>query len=510
MPSNKDLASSYEFALVGAADKPFVGYISSQDKTNVSERALVKGSKNMFRKQSGTWSARDGLKRRGIPDATLAPIASSYVWNTSLGKTIPLRVVNYGGSSSKLQFESDIVTNGTPIWYDLLIGLSLTRFVFDTWWDNTLKKDRLLFVKGDSTITAWSGAYGLIVSTTSNTIVLNADAALLGFDSSGDTINIDGHTYTYTGVSGSTLTGVSTDPTGEAAGNMVVQAVDSSSNSPTAGFSSDFIKVINNQLYVGSYISRLVYISKNTSYTDFTQSSPRIPGDGELITLDAPGKGIGQRQGKAHIFAGTSYLHVVTFTQITVGTTLTEQTSAPRQDLADLEGALAHEFIDTVGDSLVYLSQENQVTVYGTFRNLNSPRYPCLSLAIRDELKAEDFTGGQLKCSDEFIYMTAPISGISYLHETNQDIDSQGNITANRYWHTPHIWNIQSVVIIDGVKYGHSNANPQIYQLQNTGQWHDDGPSQTDLVTNGSFNGNADGWTLDPGWAYGSNNVIKS
>ena len=91
------------------------------------------------------------------------------------------------------------------------------------------------------------------------------------------TIIINGHTYTYTGGQDTdTLTGVSGDPTGEAVGSIVLQAVVIVSNTPvTSGYSNDFIKVVQNQLYVGSYSSRTLYISANDDYTNYVIPTPQ-------------------------------------------------------------------------------------------------------------------------------------------------------------------------------------------------------------------------------------------
>lgn len=476
MSKNTDLISNFEFDLIGGDKQPFVGYISSTDRTIVSPNALVKGSKNMFLKLSGNWANREGLKLRGEADDELAPIVADFVWNTSLGKTIPLRVVDFGSGQGELEFETDVGTPGSLLWRPLIQGLDLTRFVFDSWWDDTLKKDELLCVKGDPVIHKWSGGMGVVASTTMDTITLTEDAVSLGFESSGGSLTVDTAlgAFTYSGISGNTLTGVVGDPTSIPAGFFINQDVDDTDTTSSIGFDNDFLKVINNQVYVGSYTSRLTAISSQSDYTDYTVPAVRAPGNPELLTLDAPGRGIGLRAGAAHIFAGTSYLHIVNFQQITVGAVLTEQTTAPRQDLANLQAALAHEFIDTVGDSLIYLSQENQVVAYGSYRNINTPKYPSLSLAVRTELQAEDFTGGCLRCSDEFIFVTAPLSGITYIHQTREKVDPQGNITAQRFWHTPHVWNVSRICVIDGVLFGHSNANPTIFQLFDTDQWHDD------------------------------------
>lgn len=464
------MVDNFEFKLIS----DFKGYNSSRDKTNLDEAFAVRGSKNVYKKLSGTWANRPGLKRRGSADSTFAGVDSSGEWVTSFGKTYPLRVCN-----SKLQVESDIT--GSYVWYDLMTSLTKTRFVFDFWWNNTLKKDMLICVKGDSNLHAWHGGIGTIVSTTINTITLNDTAASLGFPSTGGNITINGNSYAFTATSGADLTGVTGDPRGEANGSVVLSAIITTSNKPASGYNNDFIKVISNQLYVGSYSSRLVYISDQTDYTDFTVPATPVAGDPELLTLDQTAKGITSRQGKAHIGAGDSLWYIISFANITVGTTLARQTVVDRKQLGSLTAPIGHEFIEVVGDTIVYIAQDNQFRTYGDYRNIFTPAYPSLSQAIFDELKEEDFTGGHVKSIGDFLYITAPISGRVYLHQTRQSVDSVGNIVSERLWHPPQVWNISRVAVIDGIAYGHSNSNPQIYELWDTGQWHDDSPADEPL-----------------------------
>ena len=175
----------------------------------------------------------------------------------------------------------------------------------DKWWDNSLKQDKLIFVNGTDDMFSWNGGFAFIDSTTSNTIVLDRTIAYSHIDSTSGTVVINGTNYAYTGSAGSTLTGVTPDPTGEANGSPVLQTVDIHTNTPASGFNTDFIKVINNQAYCGSYTSRLIYISSNTNFTDYTVPSPRVAGSPELLTLDGTACGIGVRQGKAHIGFGS-------------------------------------------------------------------------------------------------------------------------------------------------------------------------------------------------------------
>lgn len=469
--SRKDGAKNFEFAII----TDFNGYNSSRDKTNIAENLMVRGSKNVYKKLSGTLAVRQGQKRRGSVNTTLSEISSEYVWNTSWGATYTLVI-----SNSNLYVVID------DVWYSLLSGLTETRYVFDKWWDNTEKKDRVLFVNGTDDIFHWSGGYATVASATATTITKSGTTSWqqAGFSTtSGEkTVVISGTTYTYTGgETTTTLTGVTPDPSALVAGSTALQAVQTSSNKPAADFSNDFIKVINNQAYIGSYTSRLCYISANDDFDNFTVPTPRIPGDPELITLDATLKGIGVRQGKAHIGFGSGSWAVVSFTDITVGSTLTQQTTVDVKPVSLLQAPYAHEFIDTVGDSLIYLAQDQQVRSFGDFNNLFTPGYPSLSQEISTELMEKDFEGGELKCIGEFVYVTAPNDGTVYLYQVRTSVDKNGNIVAERLWHAPFIWNLTRIDELNGTVIGFSNANPQIYDLWDTGQWYDDSPSEEEL-----------------------------
>ncbi|MES2060210.1 MAG: hypothetical protein V4438_04235 [Patescibacteria group bacterium] len=556
----------------------YKGYVSARDKTNVSKNVLVRGSKNVYKKLSGTISVRDGLKKRGSADTTVAGIASSFEWNTSLGVVRPIRVVaaTSAGSDAKLQVESDALTSGTFVWYDLMTGLSKTRFVFDPWWDNTNKKDKLIFVKGDSNLYYWSGGVAGVTSGAGTTLTKSNSAktwAQDGFDASTlatagstttqfDITNPAGTTfrYTYDGTGTDPLISATTIPIGSyvylgaqnfAAGNngffvvtgvgtnyfevtnavgvvesnktigsgfvylnfvkvidiggvkyaytggentqtltgmlpstaaitssVAVQApVLVSTALPASGFNNDFIKVIGNRLHVGSYTSRVIYISANTDFSSFTVPSPRTPGSAELLTLDNAAVGISVRNGNAHISAGTSDWYEILYESITVSTTLTEATKVDKKPVSYLGAALAHEFIDTVGNDIVYISQDQQLRVFGAFRNLAQAKYPSLSQDVQVEFAQENFTGGALRCVGDFIYVTAPVNGRDWMHQTRETVDAAGNVVAERLWHPPQIRNISRFAVISGVLYGHSNANPMIYQVWDTLQWSDDGPA---------------------------------
>lgn len=473
------MVSNFEFTLI----KNFLGYNSSSDKTTVNPQFLIRGSKNVYKKQSGTIAIREGQKLRGSTDSTNAGVIASYVWEASNGVTKPLRIAN-----SKLEVESDIVTSGTFVWYTLQSSLTLTRYVFDVVWDDTLKKDFLIFVRGDSNLFRWDGGIGKIVSTTINTIVLNDTVASLGFNTTSGSVVINGTTYTYSGSSGSTLTGVSGNPTGEAVNSVVISAVITNATTPASGVENDFLKVINNQVYVSSYSSRLVYVSSDGSYTSYTVPATPVPGDPDLITLDNLGRGIGVINGEAYVSAGFSDWFRIRFNQITVGSTLTRQTLVDKLELSGLEAALGHEYISNTGGYIVYLSRNQEVKLLGVFTNQQQVKPATLSLPIKDELKQVTFSPAQGTTSDgelisvgERIYVSSATDGKTYIHETRESLTNDGNLIAERFWQPPQTWSISRIAVISGVVYGHSIANPQMYELWDTNQWHDDSPSGEDL-----------------------------
>lgn len=465
--ADQGLAKNFDFSkgMITA----FGGYNSSLDKTKIAPNFFVQGSLNMYKKVSGNVSVRQGQKRYGAVDSTLSAISSEFVWNTSWGATFILFI-----SDTKLKVMVDQVV------YTLQSGLTKTRYVFDKWWDNTLKKDDCLFVNGTSNMYKWGGGFAKVSSTTINTIVLDRTVVAAVLPASGSVV-VNGTTYTYSGSAGSTLTGVAGDPTGEANGSGVLEAVTTTANTPASGFNNDFIKVINNQVYVGSYTSRLCYISKNTDYTNYVVPAPRVAGDPELLTLDSTLKGITVRQGNAFIGYGTGEWAEITFQDITVGAVLTQQTKVDVKPVAKNAAPYAHEFIANSGDNIVYLSQDQQLRTLGDFNALFVTGYPSLSLAVNTELSRENFTGGSVKCIGEFTYITAPISGKTYLYQVRQTVDEQGQVVNERLWHAPFVWNITRIDDIGGTTYGFSNANPQIYQLWDTNQWYDDSPSQEQL-----------------------------
>ncbi len=586
----KTIADKFKFVFTDT----FLGYNSATDKSKLKPGFMTLGSKNVYKKISGTIASRPGIKRRGSIDTTQAPTRSSFEWSTSKGTFRALRVAN-----GKLEVESDIVTTGTYIWYELkdtstLASLAAiyTRFVFDTWWDNEQVADRLLMVRGDTSIRSWSGGMAVVESATATTIkkkgtstwkesgfipqtgvvtavtintggssytfgdiltvtggggsgltvkavgitfpgIINTIqiltpgtgyTATTGLSVTGGTgtgfllnitaatlvtnenrIIIDDREFTYTGGEDTTtLTGVTTSSglvSTLTDGMVAIQSVIPYENIPVTGYKVDYIKTIGNQVWVGSYSSRLVYISADVivgstlGFANFVNSGGLVVGDPDAIILDSLGKGIGVRAGKVFLFSGDSDLLVVTpnfdlpisqaAVPITGGTARNVIQKPEKKQLPALTSALGHEFIGNQGEHLVWLDQKNRLRAIGSFDSFEAIKPANLSLPVQKEIAGDDFTGGHIRVisdSDgDTIYITAPNTGRDWMYQIREILSESGQVISERLWQPPQIRGIQRFAVIDGEVHGHSNVNPQVYQIWETGQWFDDNPDQEEI-----------------------------
>lgn len=317
---------------------------------------------------------------------------------------------------------------------------------------------------------------------------------------SGGTFIANGTTYTYQalGDNGFSFVGVTPDPTG-LAGSVAISTVVVSTRTSSGNlfsvvfgplFTNDFINVIGNQLYVGCYNARTVFVSADDNYLDFAVPALRAPGDADLFILDTNARGATSKSGQkgnAVLFGsqGDTYSIVRSqqvFTSADASTSyIYELDSIDKQTSSDLSSPLGQNFIDSIGDTIIFLDENNQLRQFGTLRNLNTPVYPILSLDVYTELQNVDFTAGQLRAvadeSGETVYITAPRTGTLYLYQIRNKIDEVGNLTAERLWQPPFIVGCSRVAVIEGITYVYSNSNPQLYQLWDTGQFYDDSPS---------------------------------
>jgi len=441
--------------------KRVVGYSTKPDKTNISPEFLVEDSQNVLINDREMVEIREGYTLFGSANSNTNPIESAYDWETSSGDIIHLRSYDeylqfYVGTVDGIEFND---------WVTLADGFSAVDFCFTTWWDTNEDIDLLVFVNGSDKFWDWSGAMTTLKSATSNTITKNGSTtwAQERFKTSGTRkVVINGTEYTYTGGENTTtLTGVTPDPSGEAANSLVFQAITLHDDEPADGATNDICSVLNNQLYLGGGKSREVSVSKDDDFTDFSFSSPRVPGEGALLVLDSIPKAFVPLNEVMWISAGRNDWYKTELNELEVSGTLTETLKIKKLKTGSDQGAQSQDLVCTIGDYIAYISYEPALRLLGTMEELELPHMPIISDPIKPDFDAETFTNGHIKFHRNRIYISAPASGKVYINELKQTAD--GSFV--RFWQPPQILPIRKFAIIDGEIYGHSDDVPETYKL---------------------------------------------
>jgi len=436
----------------------FISYVTLKDKTNTDPRYLVEGSQNVLIDEKGRIAIRNGYTIYGAASSAINAVESNYDWKTSTGTELNLRAYD-----DELEFYD----SNKSAWTRLASAFAAVDFSFDTWWDNSEGIDLLLFVNGVDKIWEWSGGTAVLSSATANTLTKTGTAtwAEARFLTAGTRqVIINGTTYTYTGGEGTTtLTGVTGDPSAEAANSTVFQAIILNDNQPANNTKNDFIRILNNHLYVGSVSSRVVYISKSANYIDFTYSSPRVTTEGGLLTLDSFVVGFAPQGQQMFISAGKDDWYKADFEVLDVGGIVTELLTAKKLKTGTNQGAKSHDLITNVGNNIMFISNEPALREFGDLENLEGPQLKAISNPIKPDFDAADFTGGHIKSHNLRTYISAPNDDRVFINEIREN--ERGELT--RFWQPPQVMPIRRFADIGGVLYGHSNRVPESYKLFN-------------------------------------------
>ena len=305
----------------------------------------------------------------------------------------------------------------------------------------------------------------------------------LGFYDAGS-ITVGNTVYTYQAIVGTSFIGINTDPTGVS--GVGFQTLSTFVNTPAQGFNANFIKVIENQVWVGSYTSRVCYISAdgqptNGDFTNYVVPNPEVDGSPAHLNFDSDLNGIGVNQENTYVSCGTSEWVIVAFSDTVINNINTRVTTQTSKVVAKRAAALAQEFISNSGDTLIYLAQDQQLRAIGNFNQSFVNAFPALSQDVFTELANQNFTGGCVKCIGDFTYLTSPVSGKTYLYQTRQTVNPLNEVVVERLWHSPFVIGATRIDDYNGTVVVFSNANPMMYQLWDTNQWYDDSPSGSQL-----------------------------
>jgi len=365
------------------------GYRNKRDVTKEKPGTAVSGSQNIITVDGEKIGNRPGYTEFGGTSQGRFPILGGGNWKTHTGVQFPWRSYDNGSSVQLEVYLGTVEGVAKNIWQTIGTGFNSASMRGASFWDTTEVQDLFLFVDGGNTIEMWSGGVTTFASATSNTITKQGTStwAESRFLANGTRqVTIDGTTYTYTGGENTTtLTGVTPDPTvaGHAVGETITQTIRTSANTPASGFDNDFVKVLNNQLYVFDRERRDVYKSAVDDYTDYSFSSPRIVGEGALFTLD-------ETPTAAEVFQKTMLVTTRNYIyRIALQLSDDLQNESVLVDVlktSSLEGTAFDLGITKMKNFVVSVSNEPSIDNIGNIENIETPQNVDLSDPIKKDM----------------------------------------------------------------------------------------------------------------------------
>lgn len=451
---------------ISIVDKFPLGYRNREDITNLPPGVLIVGSQNILLDTAGRIQVRQGYAMDGAKSTVNASILSSFDWNSKGNSEIHVRAgfLTSAGNDGKLQFRYTDSTGATQ-WQDLLTSLTTVNYNFTTFWDTTELIREMLFVNGTSNVFEWNGAYDLVVSITSNTITVTNPIATTGFYSTANkVITINGIDYTYTGISGSTFTGVTPDPTGNvSAGNIAYQKVLTTANGSITGIPSGFanglISTLNNQVFLGSLTSAALYMSKIGNYKDFSFSATRLPGEGATATLDDNLVAFIPQEDVMYVSAGKNYWYNTSLLQSSSfnGTTAitVESFTVKLLKTNPRQGTQSQALTGKIGNFVTMVTFEPVLDKLGRLENiLGTPQTDNISDSIKNDFDTYNFTNGSIFYWRYYLLVSVPTLGIIRIYNFN-----------TKAWEAPQTIPITRFYTVNGDLYGHSSLTSESYHL---------------------------------------------
>lgn len=412
---------------------------------NVRECLFVNGTSNIF-----TWNG--ATAELASVDAAVGHIATIDTAPTSGGSGYTvgdILAVTTGGTGATVTV--------TTVAASVVTGVSLTS-VGSGYSTGTGK----LTTGGTGT-----GATINITAVATGQIVISGTTSVLdsGFYTTTNlTIVINGTTYAYTNIVGNSFLGITPSAVGEAVGSIIIQAVVTTPNSAmtgiTATFKNGLISVMNNQIFVGSLTSSVMWLSKVNSYIDYTSSSTRQIGEGGSLILDQ--NLVAFRVQGAHdvptmyVSAGIDLLYRITFTDLVSVVGPSGQTlGALALKTGRQQGAISQAYVSGMKNDTIIVSNEVTIDTIGVVENyLTQVQTTNLSDPIKLDIDSYDFTDGSIFYWRYYILVAIPKEGIVRVFNLN-----------SKSWEAPQTLPISRFYIVDGELYGHSYNTFESYQL---------------------------------------------
>lgn len=457
--AHKKGTSGSDFNLINE----FFGYNTKEDQTKLPDGWLVNGSQNVLVDTQGNISSRLGYEIDGQEIDSLDPVVGWHPFITSQGAVRQIKVaggimycrfVAEGGE----KYFANTFNAGDVYWVTVDSSLGDGTPSFVTFYRTSDAKRRCLFVNEETNIKEWTGGIAVAASYTSNTIVKSGAISFLeeGFSATGSVL-INGTTYTYTGSSGTTLTGVIPDPSAEPVNSLVIQTI--TQYTTTTGLPTTIpfknLGVYKGYLFVSLTTQNEIYMSKVGDDRDFSFSSPRIPGQGATATLDIFGAAFVQQEDAMYITGGKDFWYKATFNLQSNATSFIEDVTITPLKSAPSQAAISQNSIFNSMNSVMFINNEPALTELGRILQKDStPQTANVSDPIKPNFDAYDMTnasGIYWKYND---YIAVPNESLVLIRNT-----------ARQTWEAPQTIPVTSFFVQDNELYGHSNSTPNTYKL---------------------------------------------
>jgi hypothetical protein len=482
-------------------------YHAREDQTILPANTLVSPSRNVVNNTASRLQLVRGYVLDGVGSTVIdSGILSNYDFINFKGDTRNLRAgfLSSALNDGKLQYRY-VTGTSTVNWVNLKTSLTSINLSFCTYADTTNKVKDVLWVDSSNNIFLWNGAVTTFASATATTVTKQGTNtwAQEGFSTTGTrSIVIGGVSATYTGgETTTTLTGVSVDFSASAVGSIVHQDVVVTPLSSMTGILTTFAPTVigcgrQNQVYLGSSNSNIMYISKVADYTSYAFTTPvRIAGEGYFLILDAaPVKFIAQEvHGDDHAYdmwisTGKDRWSIVrTIVNITYDTSGVAKSSTEQIELiavksASLQGTQTERLCTKMKNHIVFIGNDNVCNALGYISYQFVPVIEDLSYPIINDMNGYDFTNGSIFYHKNYIYVAVPKSGLVRIYNmTDQTKEQYSNYNPQEqvgsdqpfFWEAPVTYPVSGFYVVNGEIYGHGFNTSESYKL----------------FTSGSFNG---------------------
>lgn len=264
------------------------GYLDKMQQDELPAGSATVGSFNFVLDKDGKWTTRAGTKYLGTKSVDTGGCTSVAKIARRDGVEIP--VVFYGTKSKILHPDT---LDWTILESTYTTGLIFGKAMGEKTTDNV---NKLIFGNGTDSYRIWDGITGTVSSVTATTIVLTGATTLAnrGFTATGS-ISDKGVAYAYTGLSGSTFTGVTPNPVGLVLANDAIASLPIANAGLPVGnvFTSYSGRIVMFQKPAAAVFGGGSIVgSKQGLYDDFTFSSPRVASEGyQLMMQEGGGSG---------------------------------------------------------------------------------------------------------------------------------------------------------------------------------------------------------------------------